>query len=94
VKAARQFVAVKFRSGDKRAWTYHWDGAPLACGELVRVPDRSGDGWQRATVHEIGAQPPAFITKAVLGRVADLPPVPNAAPDLLEAPSIVDRFRR
>ena len=78
----RQIVAVKFRSGDKRPYTYQWDGDPLACGEVVRVPDRSGDGWQRATVHEIGAAPPMdhrgrlIPLKAVLGRLEGpgLPP--------------------
>lgn len=85
---ARQFVAVKFRRGDKRTWTYHWDGEPVACGDVVKVPDRYGDGWQRATVHEITDEPPAFDTKALLGRVEDPGPPPEAPAQL----SLVDRL--
>lgn len=47
--ADRQFVKVKFRPRDAKSYTYHWDElSPLALGDEVRVPDRSGDGWSRA----------------------------------------------
>lgn len=79
--SGREFVAVKFRSGDKRAYTYHWEGPdPIACGDQVKVPDRRGDGWTRATVHEIGLAAPEFATKALLGRIepeAEAAPEPN-----------------
>jgi hypothetical protein len=65
---SRQFVAVEFRSGGRK-YTYHNDGDPVAAGALVKVPDRSGDGWQRATVVTAFADPPAFATKAILGRL-------------------------
>jgi len=69
----RQFVRCKFRSSDARAWTYHYDGPEeLFAGAVVKVPDRSGDGWQRATVAEINApRPTEFETKAILGLVDD-----------------------
>lgn len=67
--SARQFVAVKFRSSDAKAWTYHWDGTPVACGDVVKVPPRFGSGWQRAVVHAITDEAPAFETKPILGVV-------------------------
>ncbi len=72
--SARQFVAVKFRPSDKRTWTYHNDRAPVACGDVVKVPPRFGSGWQRATGHEITDEAPAFETKAIMGVVQDDPP--------------------
>lgn len=89
---ARQFVAVKFRSSDKRTWAYHWDGAPVACGDVVKVPDRSGDGWQRATVHAITDERPAFETKALLGTLEGpgLPPSDLPEPEGPAQLSLVD----
>lgn len=49
----RQFVACKFRPGDRRSYTYHWDGEPLAPGDEVKVPDKSGDGWSRVIVDSV-----------------------------------------
>lgn len=69
----RQFVAVKFRSSDTKTWTYHNDGPPVACGDIVKVPDRFGKGWQRATVHSFSATFPQFPTKPILGRLDDQP---------------------
>lgn len=71
--SGRQYVAVKFRPGDRKSWTYHWDGEPLACGDVVKVPDRSGDGWQRATVYSFSSAFPQMVTKPILGRVDDRP---------------------
>lgn len=65
---SRQFVAVEFRSGGRK-YTYHNDGPPVAAGALVKVPDRSGDGWQRGVVVTAFADKPAFATKAILGRL-------------------------
>lgn len=70
----RQFVAVKFRAGDRRTYTYHNDGPPVACGDEVKVPDRQGDAWRRVTVHEVSWTVPTFETKAILGLADDPPP--------------------
>ena len=67
--AHRQYLAVRFRPGDRRTYTYHNDGPPLGAGQEVRVPDRSGDGWTRATVVEAFTAAPTFATKAILGLV-------------------------
>lgn len=66
----RQFVAVEFRSGG-RPYTYHNDGAPVWAGAVVKVPERSGDGWQRATAVSISDEEPAFATKGILGLVEE-----------------------
>lgn len=80
---SRQFVACKFRDTDTRAYTYHWDGEPLVAGDVVRVEDRSGDGWKRVIVASVSGMAPPFPTKPILGRhvddadgaaMADLPP--------------------
>lgn len=76
----RQFVACKFRSTDTRSFTYHYDGAePLTVGDLVKVPDRSGDGWKRVEVVSITDEAPSFPTKEILGLYnTDLEDVPGA----------------
>lgn len=64
----RKFVACKFRSTDTRTFTYHYDGEePLQVGDLVKVPDRSGDGWKRVEVVVIGDEMPSFPTKGIIG---------------------------
>jgi hypothetical protein len=75
----RQFLACKFRPSDTRTYTYHWDGEPIEAGAEVKVPDRSGDGWRRVTVHEISWDAPPYPTKAILGR-APAKDQPEAAP--------------
>lgn len=65
---ARQFVACKFRESDSRTYTYHNDGEPLASGDVVRVEDRSGDGWKKVFVAAVTDQEPSFPTKPILGR--------------------------
>lgn len=68
----RQYVAVKFRTEDKRSYTYHNDGEPVGAGQQVKIPARghppeSGE-WSRATVVEIGVpKPDKFETKGILG---------------------------
>lgn len=69
----RQYVAVKFWIGNKRTYTYHNDGEPVAAGDVVKIADRHGDGWSRVTVHEISHEKPPFDTKPILGRVEDDP---------------------
>ena len=68
---SRQFVAVKFRPGDARTYTYHNDGEPVAAGDEVKIADRNGDGWSRVTVAFISSEKPAFETKPC--RVDDEP---------------------
>ena len=67
----RQFLRCSFRPGDKRAYTYHNDGPPVGAGQQVKLPDRSGDGWTRGTVVDIGVDRPEFPTKAILGLAPD-----------------------
>jgi hypothetical protein len=86
---SRQYVAVHFRPGDKRTYTYHWDGEPVACGDQVKVPDRSGDGWSRVTVAEISWQEPKFATKPILGPVKpEDTAAPAPAPKVEEQPGL------
>lgn len=69
-----KFYACKFRSEDVRSYTYYYDGdEPLAIGDVVKVPDRSGDGWQRVTIASIGDEAPQFPTKPIIGKVEDEP---------------------
>lgn len=65
----RQYVACKFRPEDRRTYTYHNDGEPVAVGDAVKVLDRSGDGWKRIEVVEIGHIAPSFPTKPILGKI-------------------------
>ena len=65
--ADRQYLAVKFRPGDSRTFTYHWDGEPMAVGQEAKAPRKDGDGWSRVTVAAITTKPTAFETKALLG---------------------------
>lgn len=76
--STRQFVAVKFRKGETRTYTYHNDGEPVAPGDQVKVAARSGDGWSRVFVDSVSLIPPRFTTKAIIGRIE-----PEAEGDLL-----------
>lgn len=60
---AMQYVEVKFRPWDKRAYTYHWDGEPLNIGQTVRVETR--DGWQAVEVVGVSEVKPPFPTKPI-----------------------------
>lgn len=61
----RQYVTAKFNAWDKRTYTYHNDGPPVAEGAKVRVETKRGE----ATVEivSVGLPPPAFETKPILG---------------------------
>lgn len=63
----RQWVAIKFRDTDAKSFTYHNDGDPVKVGDLIKVPDRSGDGWKRVRVCDLPFDPPKFATKEILG---------------------------
>jgi len=76
----RQYLTAKFSSADTRAYTYHNDGEPVACGDKVLVPGR-GDKPRTVTVHEIGvAKPEGFETRAIIGLA---PPPEDAGEKLL-----------
>lgn len=78
-----QFVACKFRPEDSRSYTYHWDGEPLAPGDVVKVDDARGDGWKRVEVVSISDKAPPFACKPILGKIdpeSDGEPVDPDAP--------------
>lgn len=76
-----QYLTAKFSEADKRAYTYHNDGDPVAVGDRVLVPGR-GDKPRTVIVAEIGVPKPSdFETKAILG-LAPPPDAPDA--DLLD----------
>lgn len=62
----RRFYACKFRPDDTRSYPYHFDGAPFAVGNFVRVTDRDGDGWKKVLVVAVSDAAPAFATKPIL----------------------------
>lgn len=69
----RQYVVCKFRREDRRTYTYHNDGEPVAVGDAVKVEDRSGDGWKRVEVFAIADSEPPFATKPILGKIEPEP---------------------
>lgn len=74
-----QYVACKFRIADTRTFTYTNPGEPVAPGDQVKVPDKSGDGWQRVYVVTVSDTPPDLPKhvqlKAIIGKVE-----PEASP--------------
>ncbi|ALC12518.1 hypothetical protein [Sphingopyxis sp. 113P3] len=82
-----QFVACKFRPDDQRSYTYVWDGEPLNVGDVVKVPDRSGDGWKRVHVASISNDAPPFECKPILGLA---PEEDEPAPEPETAASALD----
>lgn len=64
---ARQYVTARFRKEDRKTYTYHNDGDLLVPGDEVKVADRSGDGWQRIYIADVGVAKPDFPTKPILG---------------------------
>jgi hypothetical protein len=79
---ATQYVACKFRIADTRTFTYSNDGPPVAEGDQVRVPDRSGEGWKKVFVVSVTDVEPPFPTKAIIGLHTEDDPAPD---DLLAA---------
>lgn len=64
-----QYVACKYREADKRSYTFHNDGEPVAVGDQVKIAGRGDDGWQRVFVAAVSDEKPAFDTKPILGKV-------------------------
>lgn len=58
---ARQYVAVKFNASDRRTYTYHNDGQPVAPGDMVTVT--TGRGEAMVVVDSVSADKPPFATK-------------------------------
>ena len=63
-----QYVAVIFREGDTRTYTYANHGEPLAAGDLARVDDVRGGGWKKVVVVGVTDEAPPFQCKPILGR--------------------------
>lgn len=77
-----KFVAVKFRPGDTRTYTYRNDGEPVAIGDRVLVATAKGE--QTVFVVDVTDQAPPFATKAIVGKAPDAAEPPLAAgPDIL-----------
>lgn len=75
-----QYVEVKFRPGDRRAYTYEWDGEPFKVGDMVKVPGKlPTDGWTALPVHGVHNIKPPFACKAILGAA---PPKEGEQPQL------------
>lgn len=71
----RQYLTAKFREGDRRTYTYHNDGEPLAPGDRAKVPGKADhEGWSTVIVVEVGVAQPTFPTKGVLGKAPPPPP--------------------
>lgn len=83
----RQYVACKFRPEDRRSYTYHNDGEPVAPGDVVKAPGRSEDGWQRVHVVSVSDEEPSFATKPILGKVEPEEPTLDLGADA-ETPEI------
>jgi hypothetical protein len=62
----RQFVAVLFKPWDKRSYTYHNDGEPVAVGDNVIV--ETAKGTQTVTVSALPDAVPPFPTKPIIGK--------------------------
>ena len=62
-----QYVQCKFRENDSRSYTYHNEGAPVAAGDVVRIKDREGLGWQKVFVVGVTFDAPKFATKPIIG---------------------------
>lgn len=74
-----QYVACKFRIEDTRTYTYANEGDPVTDGDVVRVPDRSGDGWKKVYVVSTTDAAPAFECKPILGLHVEEEPTPLEA---------------
>jgi hypothetical protein len=92
------YVACKFRPEDSRAYTYEWDGEPLAIGDTVKVADARSDGWKRVQVVSITDEAPPFACKPILGKIDPDAEIlakieagtadPNPSTDALSAPVV------
>jgi hypothetical protein len=65
----RKYVRCKFKEGDARSYTYHWDGEDdFAPGDVVKITDRDGLGMQKVFVVDATDEKPPFPTKPILHR--------------------------
>lgn len=63
---SRQYVQVQFHPADKRTYTYHNDGQPVAKGDLVIVATPRGE--RKVEVTGLRATRPRFETKHIVRR--------------------------
>ena len=87
----RQYIGVRFSPDAGRVYTYHNDGSPVAPGDEVKLPGRSGDSdWKRGYVCEV-VRKPTFATRAILGlaprQEEKAPPDPTPTQDSESAPA-------
>lgn len=69
----RQYVSVKFAPGDRRAYTYHNDGPPVAVGDAVSVEVKQGRETKVCTVVEVSDAKPPFDTRAIKANLGEPP---------------------
>ena len=62
----RQYVAVQFNPWDRRSYTYHHDGEPVAIGDMVIV--ETARGLSTVTVVGLPDGVPSFETKPIAGK--------------------------
>lgn len=62
----RQYVAVQFNPWDRRSYTYHNDGDPVAIGDKVLVTTPRGQST--VEVVSLPEQVPSFETKPIDGK--------------------------
>lgn len=69
-----QYIQATFRRGDARSYTYANPGEPLAIGDAIKVPDKSGEGWKIVYVSEVGIEKPTkYECKSVIGKADPKP---------------------
>lgn len=66
---------VPVQPGDRRTYTYHWDGEPFAVGDKVVVTTNRGPA--AVTVESVSDIAPAFETKPIVGREPAAPATPS-----------------
>ncbi len=59
----RQYVAIKFKPGDSRTYTYHNDGDPVKPGDKVVVTTNRGKNT--VIVDSVTDEAPRFLTKPI-----------------------------
>jgi hypothetical protein len=54
----RSYFQCAFRENDIRTYTYHWDGEQLQPGQIVKIADKSGDGFNIIVVRSSSDERP------------------------------------
>lgn len=61
----RQYLRCKFKTADRRTYTYHHDGEPVRPGDKVVV--QTARGRSIVEVVTLSEDPPGFPTKPIIG---------------------------